>query len=314
MNLEFEKLNVYDASEDNLEAGKLIIEPLESGFGHTIGNALRRTLYRSMPGASVIGFEIPGIYHEFTNIEGSITDTTQLIFNLKKIKFSVDLENEELIKLSFRKNKKGEYTASDIDLPSQVELKNPDQPLITLTGDKEVEMTLYVRVGKGYKDAQEHTEFKDMPTVIKVDGMFSPIEKVGYRVEKTRLGQDASYERVILDVRTDNTMEPKEVVSIAGMILSKFFSAFKEISHISEKVEMHKEKEVEEDLTLDQSIDELDLSVRSFNCLKREGRTKVRDIIELSEKQLAAINQLGKTSVEEIKEKMKELGLEFRKD
>lgn len=314
LNIGFEKVNVYhDGGENPFEPGKVYMEPLERGFSDTIGNALRRIMLSSMPGASVIGVKIPGVVHELSTIPGAVTDTVELILNLKKLRFKLD-NAEEMYTVRFEADKTGIYTGKDLELPTGVELMNPEQEVINIIGGHLVEMEIYVKMGRGFVDASMHTEFHDRPDIIAVDGTFSPIIKVGYKGENMRLGQDASYERLILDVTTDGSLHPKEAVDIARKILHAHLGTFDEMTHIAEKTKIFKEKQEEENRILDLPIEHLELSVRSYNCLKREKLLTVKDVIKLREDQLYAIQNLGEKSVKEIISKIEELGLEFRKD
>lgn len=313
MNLEFEELKVYnDGGENPFEPGKVIVEPLERGFGNTMGNALRRISLSSIMGASVIGVKITGVVHEFMMIPGSSLDATKLILNLKNMRF--DVQGDEIKKLTFKSNKAGFYTAKDLKLPEGIKIQNPEQEFIALTGTSEVAVEVYVKNGRGYVPAEEIEEFENDPEIIKVDGTFSPVKKFGYEVEKMRLGQDATYERLIIEITTDGSITPKEVISVAAKIARTHFDFFEGISDIAEKTEIYKEKVEEENRILDLPIEHLELSVRSYNGLKREDRMTVRKIIELRESELYTINQLGAKSVQEIIDKVNELGLEFKKD
>jgi DNA-directed RNA polymerase subunit alpha len=313
MNLGFEKIKVYyDGDEESSNYGKVIMEPLERGFARTYGNTLRRILISSMPGTSVIGIKMPNVYHEYASIPGSVTDMTELILNLKQVRFKSD--GDELKTVRFEANKEGNYTAASLDLPTGVELQNPDQELIQLTGDMTVEFDLYLKQSRGYVDAEKLEEFSDRPDIIKVDGMFTPIKKVGYEEQNMRIGQNANYERLILDVLTDGSITSKEAVMLAGKIAQSHFNFFDNMSDIAEKTEIFQEKKEEEDRIMDLPIEHLDLSVRAYNCLKRDGYTTVRAIYALSEQGVDAIHQMGEKSVREVIDKMKELGLELRKD
>lgn len=313
MNLGFEELKVYfDASPSNAEFGKIVIEPLERGYAQTLGNTLRRIMLSSMPGTSVIGIQMPNVHHEFATIPGSVTDMTELILNLKNIRFKS--EGEEVRTVQFKANKEGTYTAKDLVLPEGVELKTPDQEIIQLTGDQPVEFEVFVKQSRGYVDSSMHTDFEERPDIIKVDGVFSPIRKVGFEKQEMRLGQNPNYERLIMQIETDGSITSKDAISLAGKIAQSHFGFFENMSDIAEKTEVYQEKKEEEDRIMDLPIEHLDLSVRAYNCLKRDGYTTVRKIYSLSEPQLYAIHQMGILSVQQVIAKMKELGLELKKD
>jgi DNA-directed RNA polymerase subunit alpha len=315
VDLGFEKISVYhDGGESPFEPGKVIIENLEMGFARTIGNSLRRILFRAMPGASVIGLKIPGVSHQFCTIPGTSTDVVELISNLKDTRFKLEKEGVHIIQLVSNKN--GVIHAKDLILPKSVETLTPEQELLRVNGTQKVEIDIFVKIGRGYKDSSEHTEFNDIEGVIPVDGVFSPIVKVGYREEPMSIGQNEneSFERLILDITTDGSISAKDSVMVAAKIAEGHFNFFEGMSDIAEKINVYQEKKEEENLVLDKTIEQLDLTVRSYNCLNREQYRTVRQIISLSEQELASINQLGEKSVREIIAKVQELGLELRKD
>jgi DNA-directed RNA polymerase subunit alpha len=317
VNVGLVKKNVYyDKGNTAFEAGRVMIEPLEKGFGNTLGNALRRTLMRYIPGVSPIGLYIPDVYHEYTVIPGTATDVTELMLSLKKVRFEIENRNDEEVKvLRFKKKEGGFYRASDLELPAGVRIHTPDVILLNVTGEKSVELEIYIKQGRGYVDAKEHKEFQERPDVIKMDGMFNPVIKVGYEVENIRVGQDPTFERLVLTVTTDGSIHPKDAVMLASKINTSLYDFFKEMSDIADKAEIYQEKqEEEENRILNYTIEHLDLSVRSFNCLKREKYNHVRNIVELTERQLYAIHNLGEKSVKEIIAKIEDLGLELRKD
>lgn len=313
MNLGFEKLKVYfDASPSSSEQGKVVIEPLERGYARTLGNTLRRIMLSSMPGTSVIGIQVPNVYHEFATIPGSVTDMTELILNLKNLRFKA--EGEGLHTIRFSASKEGSYKASSLQLTDGVELKTPDLEILQLTGEQTVEFDIFIKQSRGYVDSSMHIEFDERPDIIKIDGVFSPIRKVGFEEQKMRLGQNPNYERLILQIETDGSITSKDAIALAGKIAQSHFDFFENMSDIAEKTEVYQEKKEEEDRIMDLPIEHLDLSVRAYNCLKRDGYTTVRKIYTLSEPQLYAIHQMGELSVRQVIAKMKELGLELKKD
>lgn len=313
MNLAFEKINIYhDGGEKPFEPGKVIIERLEKGFARTIGNTLRRILLNAMPGASVIGIKIPGINHQFTSIPGTPIDVVELIYNLKEIRFS--LEKEKVYVAKFETTKSGIFTAGDLDLPKGVKVMNTEQELIKTNGSQKVEFELYIKMGRGYIEDSEHKDFEGEEGIITVDGVFTPIVSVGYHEEPMRVGDNPNYEKLVLDILTDGSITPKDAVMVAAKIANSHFNFFENMSDIAEKIELYKEQEEEENRILDLTIQELDLSVRSYNCLEREGYLTVRQIITLSQQELASINQLGERSVKEIVAIVHELGLDLRRD
>lgn len=314
MNVGLEKIDVYfDGGDSPFTEGRVIIEPLTRGYGQTIGNPLRRILLSSIPGASAIGIKIPGVLHEFMTIPGTTTDVTELILNLKKVRFTCHEDGVHTV--TFSGDSLGAVYAKDLVLPSHITITNPEQQLLNLNGEETVTMEIYVRNGRDYLDASMHTEFEEDSGVIAVDGMFSPIEKVGYTIENMRIGQDTSYERLILNITTDGSISPKDAAMLGAKIAHSHFAFFQGMSDLADKVEVHQEKqEEEENRILDLPVEHLDLSVRSFNCLKREGFDTVRHIVSLTETEVQNIHQLGEKSVREIIAKIKELGLELRKN
>lgn len=313
MNLEFEKVKVYyDGEIDSSHKGKVVIEPLERGFARTLGNSLRRVMLSSMPGASAIGIKLPNVFHEFSSIPNAVTDMIELIMNLKEVDF--DTKSSEVQVVKFKSSEQGLHTADSLELPEGLGIRNPEKELIKLTGEGYVEFEVYVKRSRGYVDASFHKDFEDRPDVIKIDGMFSPIKRVNFEDEQMRLGHDATYERLVLDIETNGSIEPKEAVDIARKILINHLGAFDEMSDIAEKTETFKEEKEEENRIMDMPIETMDLSVRAYNCLRRDGYTTVRKIYTLSETQLYAIHQMGDKSVKEVIAKMKELGFELRKD
>ena len=311
MNVGLEKMNVFfEGGDSPFEPGRISVEPLHRGYGITVGNSIRRILLDSVPGASVIGVKVSGVGHEFRAIPGAATDATELVLNLKEIRFNVEGDKTKVIR--FLQTKTGIYTAGDLDLPAGVEVQNPEQEIINLTGEQPVEMDIYVRNGRGYLDASQHIEFEDQTDIIAIDAKFSPIVRAAFSVEQMRIGQDASFERLHLEVVTDGSIHPKDATMLAAKIAQSHFSFFDGMSDIAQKAEVFQErKEVEENLMLEMPIDDLDLSVRSYNCLKRDGFEKVGDIINLTEENLKGIHQLGKKSIEEILQKIEDLKAEI---
>jgi DNA-directed RNA polymerase subunit alpha len=315
MNVGLEKIQVFSEGVDSpFVPGRVILEPLTRGYGDTIGFSLRRIMLSSMPGAAVVGIKIAGVNHEFSSIPGAATDATELVCNLKRLRFR--LEEDRTYTLKFNKNESGMYSAKDLDLPPGVEIQNPEHELINLTGSEAVSLEVYVKMGRGMVDSTLHAEYEDQEGVISVDGMFTPIRNIGYKIEAMRIGQDTSYERLIFDVTTDGSIHPKEAVLLAAKIAKTHYDFFEGISDYADRMEIYIEKkeEEEENRLLDLSIEKLDLSVRSYNGLKRSGLLSVRQIITLKETDVANIQQLGEKSVDEIVKKMIELGFELQKD
>lgn len=316
MNLNFEKLTVRYENGEGEKQSTIVIEPLEKGFSNVMAVPLRNTLLAAMPGAAVIGFRIDNVQTDMSIIEGSVSDTIELMLNLKKIKFVTEEPGVQILK--FKANKAGRYTSNDIELIDGVELATPDVELIDLDGSKEVEIEIFIKKGRGYTESIKHKEFVNKEEIVEgaipVDGMFSPIVKVGYDIEEIRVGQNGDFERLILNVTTDGSMDALEAVNLAAKIVSFHFSFFEEMKEVVDDYELNKQEEIkEENLILEQSIGMLDLSVRSFNCLKREKIETIKQLCELDDMGLRSIEHLGKKSYEEILNKIESLGLSLKK-
>ncbi len=294
--------------------GRFQFTPLERGFGHTIGNALRRVMLSSIPGYSIVGVKIDGVSHEFSTINGVYEDVTQIILNLKKVrlKFESDIENSAFLRITAT-DKRG-YKAGDIKSPSFVKILNPDQHLFTITGeDTVVNMELYAVRGRGYVPAEE-IDLEGLPVgYIKVDGIFSPVTKVNFTVENVRIKARTDFEKLILEVWTDGSVAPDEVLKYSVDLLIDVFSRFykeaemfKEVKPVIDYEYRMKIKEL-----LDKDIDELELSRRLLNILKDEGIHKVKELVTLSKDHLLKMRNMGEKSVKEIEEKLQEFGLTF---
>jgi DNA-directed RNA polymerase subunit alpha len=297
-----------DASSQNY--GRFIIGPLESGYGITLGNALRRVLLSSLPGAAVTSIRISGIHHEFSPIPHVKEDTTALILNVKQLRLK--LQGDESARLRVEIQGEGEVTAGDIECPPHVEVVNPDLHLLTAdSSEAELDMELVVERGKGYSPAEERGK---LPIgEIPVDAVFSPIRKANFAVERARVGQITNFDRLIMEIWTDGTIEPEEALSSAAQILVEHLSLLVGVGEMPSKEE---EEEAVEGLIpsriYETPIEELELSVRAYNCLKRAGITKVGEILEkmaLGEDEILAIRNFGRKSLEELKERMQAKGL-----
>ncbi|TEU17077.1 MAG: DNA-directed RNA polymerase subunit alpha [Anaerolineales bacterium] len=296
-----------DASSQNY--GRFIIGPLESGYGITLGNALRRVLLSSLPGAAVTSIRISGVYHEFSTIPHVKEDTTALILNVKQL--HLKLEGDESVRLRLEVSGEGEITAGDIECPHQVEIVNPDLPLLTAdSSEAELDMELVVERGKGYSPAEERGK---LPIgEIPVDAVFSPIRKANFVVERARVGQMTNFDRLIMEIWTDGTIEPDEALSSTAQILVEHLSLLVGVGEMPPE----EEEEAEEGLIpiriYETPIEDLELSVRAYNCLKRAGITKVGEILERmaeGEDEILAIRNFGKKSLVELKERMQAKGL-----
>lgn len=289
---------------------KFVIEPLEPGFGYTLGNSLRRTLLSSIPGAAVTQVKVDGVLHEFATIEGVTEDVTDVVLNLKELVIRSD--NDEPTTVHLRANGPVEVTAGDIELPAGVEILNPDHHIATLNKKADLSMELRIEQGRGYVPGNNSS--KDAIGTIPMDAIFSPVRRVTYEVEPTRVEQMTNYDRLILDVETDGSMAPVDAVSAAGSTLVELFQLFSNVGEGKGGLVLGPEPgEDEAQGVLAQPIEDLDLTVRSYNCLKREGVTTVGELIEKSEDDLLEIRNFGQKSIDEVKAKLAEMDLGLRK-
>jgi DNA-directed RNA polymerase subunit alpha len=285
---------------------KFMIEPLEPGFGYTLGNSLRRTLLSSIPGAAVTQVKIDSVLHEFSTIEGVKEDVTDLVLNLKEL--VIRSENEEPTTVYLRVSGPAEVTAGDIELPTGVEVLNPEHHIATLNNKATLSMEMRIEQGRGYVAAA--TAPKEAIGTIPIDAIFSPVKRVTYEVEPTRVEQMTNYDRLILDVETDGSLSPADAVSSAGSTLVNLFQLFAESGEGAGGLIPGPEPGEEEvSGVLAKPIEELDLTVRSYNCLKREGVTTVGELVEKTEDDLLEIRNFGQKSIDEVKAKLEELGL-----
>jgi DNA-directed RNA polymerase subunit alpha len=295
--------------------GKFELEPLERGFGTTLGNALRRVLLSSLPGDALTSVRIDGVLHEFQTIEGVIEDVTSIVLNLKKIVVKKNTEDQVTIKLSA--NGEGVITAAHLDRQPTIEIINPNQVICTLAEGGKIDMELTVGRGRGYIVADEVKKTLEQPKVgtIAIDALYSPIERVNYEVESARVGQNNNFDKLIMEVWTDGSLQPQEALKQSASILiaqldkidnPEFTDAVKGL--------MKQNNEDPKQKVLDTSIDDLELSVRAYNCLKRAGINNVQDLINKSENEMMKIRNLGRKSLKEVIDKIKDMGLSFRND
>jgi DNA-directed RNA polymerase subunit alpha len=310
--IEIEKPRI-ERLENNSEGtyGKFIIEPLERGYGITLGNSLRRILLSSLPGAAVTNVRIENVLHEFSTIPGVLEDTTEIIMNLKHL--SMKIHGEAPQTLVVIASGQGVVTAGDIKAPADVEILNPDLHIATLDEGGRLYMELNAVNGRGYVPAERNKEAGQPIGVIPIDSLFSPIRKVNYSVEDTRVGQHTDYDKLTLDVWTNGSIRPDEAVSLGAKILSKHLGLFINLTEKVDEVEIAANKS-EDALVkvLEMSIEELDLSVRSYNCLKRAGINTVQELISKTEEEMMKVRNLGKKSLEEVELKLNHLGLKLR--
>ena len=307
--LEFEKprIDCVELNEDNTY-GKFVVEPLERGYGITLGNSLRRILLSSLPGAAVSSVKIDGVLHEFSTIPGVYEDTTDIIINLKSL--SVKLHTDEEKVLRIEAEGPGAVTASDIIADADVDILNPELHIATLEDNGKLSMEITITKGRGYVSADKNKKADHVIGVIPVDSAFTPVRRVNYVIEDTRVGQFTNFDKLSLEVWTDGSIRPDEATSLSAKILNDHLKLFVGLTENINDVEIMIEKEEEEkDKILEMTIEELDLSVRSYNCLKRAGINSVEELTQKTEEDMIKVRNLGKKSLEEVIHKLNELGL-----
>ena len=312
---DFEKPNIEIAeiSEDK-RYGKFVVEPLERGYGTTLGNSLRRIMLSSLPGSAVSQVKIDGVLHEFSSIAGVKEDVTEIIMNIKSlaIKNNSDTDEPKVAYIEFEGE--GVITAADIQADADIEIMNPDQVIATLSGgaDSKFYMELTITNGRGYVSADKNKS-DDLPIgVLAVDSIYTPVERVNMSVENTRVGQQTDYDKLTLEIYTNGTLDPDEAVSLAAKVLSEHLNLFIDLSENAKTAEVMVEKENnEKEKVLEMNIDELELSVRSYNCLKRAGINTVEELCSRTSEDMMKVRNLGRKSLEEVLAKLKELGLQL---
>jgi len=309
--IEIEKPRV-EIVESNERTGKFEVAPLERGYGITLGNSLRRILLSSLPGAAITSVKIEGVRHEFSTIPGIVEDVAEIILNLKGV--VVKYMGDEIEKITLNVEGEGEVTAGDFKTTGDIEIINPDHKIATLDNGGKLILEATVERGRGYVTAEENQEhFEKVIGLIPIDSSFSPIERANFKVENTRVGQVTDYDRLVLEVITNGSISPEDAVSLSAKIMVEHLELFINLTDEVSDVEIMVEKEEEEkDKVPDTTIEELELSVRSSNCLKRAGINTVGELISKSEEDLMKVRNLGKKSLQEIKEKLADLELELK--
>ena len=314
--LKFEKPD-YKVKEyiESDNYGKFEIEPLERGFGTTLGNALRRTMLSSLPGDAITSVKIDGVAHEFQKIDGVIEDVTAIVLNLKSVVIKNHSDDYSYI-LRLHADKEGEVLAGDIECDTDIEILNPDQLICTLAEGASIDMEMTISNGRGYTRAEENKVLysdRAKQNVIFIDSLYSPIERINYEVESARVGQDNNYDKLILEVWTNGSITPEESVALASRILIEHFNILADLNEIADETGLMSSKtEDPNQKMLETSIDDLDLSVRAYNCLKRAGILTLRDLTDKSENEMMKIRNLGKKSLKEVMDKVKDMGLTFK--
>lgn len=313
---DFERPNIEVAEiSDDKKYGKFVVEPLERGYGITLGNSLRRIMLSSLPGAAVSQVKIEGVLHEFSSIPGVKEDVTEIIMNIKNLAIKNKSETNEPKIAYIEYTGDGVVKASDIQVDQDIEIMNPDQTIATLCGaDAKLYIELTITRGRGYVSSDKNKS-ADLPIgVLAIDSIYTPVERVNVTVENTRVGQVTDFDKLTLDVHTNGTLEPDEAVSLAAKVLSEHLSLFIDLSEVAQTADVITDKEDNvKGKVLEMSIEELELSVRSFNCLKRAGINTVQELCNKTPDDMMKVRNLGRKSLEEVLAKLDELGLQLRK-
>lgn len=300
-------------SQEDESYGKYVVEPLERGYGTTLGNSLRRILLSSLPGTAITTVKIAGIQHEFSTIPGVKEDVTEIILNIKGLVAKLHSETAKTIYIDA--SGEGNVTAGDIKPDAEVEILNPDMHIATLSHDGELRMEMTIDHGRGYMSADRNKQNQPVIGVIPIDSIYTPVQRVNYTVENTRVGNVTDFDKLTLEVWTDKTISARDAVSLGAKILCDHFVLFTDLSKtISGKSTVVDEPEAQRDKILEQTIEELDLSVRSFNCLKRVNINTVEDLISKTDEEMIKVRNLGRKSLEEVIHKLDQLGLSLKKE
>ena len=310
--IEFEKPNITKIDE-NKNYGIFVVEPLERGYGTTLGNSLRRVLLASLPGAAVTSINIEGVLHEFDTVPGVREDVMQIILNVKGIAVKSYVEDEKTIELDVEGP--AEITAGDILTDSDIEIVNPDHYLFTIGEGASLKAIMTVNTGRGYVPADENKKDDAPVGTLAVDSIYTPVKKVNDQVEPARVGSNDGFDKLTLEIMTDGTIIPEDALGLSARILTEHLDLFTNLTEVAKSTDVMKETEkVSDDRVLDRTIEELDLSVRSYNCLKRAGINTVFDLTEKTEPEMMKVRNLGRKSLEEVKVKLADLGLGLKND
>ena len=310
--IEKPSIECVDALDDG-SYGKFVVEPLEIGYGTTLGNSLRRILLSSLPGTAATSIKIDGVQHEFSVVPGVKEDVTEIVLNVKGIIAKIHCPGEKTV--SIEATGAGEVTAGDIRCDSEIEILNPELHLVTLMEDAKFNMELTFNHGRGYVPAEKNKPAQSVIGLIPVDSIYTPIHKVNYVVENTRVGNMTNFDKLTLEVFTDKTITARDAISLSAKILTDHLSLFVDLSdEIGAKTTVVEKSETPQDKVLEMTIEELDLSVRSFNCLKRAGINTVADLVNTTEEDMMKVRNLGRKSYEEVVKKMADMGLNLAKE
>lgn len=314
--MEMEKPRITCEETDGGNFARFVVEPLEKGYGITLGNCMRRTLLSSLPGSAVIAFRIAGVSHEFSTIRGITEDVVDIVLNLKCLAVKCTNQDRDFVTyLKIRKNTPGEVTAKDFETNDQVEVLNPDLHICTMDEGAVLDLDVMIGNGRGYVSSEDNKNKFDNIDFIAVDSIFSPVKKVNFNVDATRVGQSIDFDKLTLEVTTNGTTTAREIVALAGKIINEHVNLFielcSEMSNMSILVSKEEDKQVK---LMELPIEEMDLSVRSYNCLKRAGINTIQDLLKKSKSDMFKVRNLGAKSVEEVIQKLESYGFSFRKD
>ena len=310
--IEFEKPAITSV-EENSSYGKYIIEPLERGYGTTLGNSLRRVLLASLPGTAVSDIQIDGVLHEFSAVDGVIEDVTQIVLNVKKLKLKSYADDS--LKAEIDVVGPATVTANDIKADDDLEILDPEQFICTVAEGGHFHMQMTIKNGRGYTPAEQNKTDETPIGVLPVDSIFTPVEKVNYQVENTRVGKRNDFDKLTIDIWTNGSIGPREAISLSAKILTEHLNSFVNLTEEAKSADMMIEKEeTQKEKKLEMTIEELDLSVRSYNCLKRAGINTVQELTEKSEADMMRVRNLGRKSLVEVKEKLADLGLSLKQE
>ena len=312
--IEFEKPNIKCLELDEVKNyAKFVCEPLERGYGITIGNSLRRILLSSLPGSAITSIKIDGVLHEFTTIPDVVEDVSDIILNLKMVRLKLDKNEEKVLRIDIQGP--ADVKAGDIVTDGTVEVLNPDLHIATVEKGGHLVMEMTAEMGRGYNSAEKNKKPEQALNVLPIDSIFTPVKKVNYQVESTRVGQMIDYDKLVIDVWTDGSLKPYEALSLAAKVMTEHLELFIDLSEMAKNTQIMVEKEEsKKEKVLEMSIEDLELSVRSFNCLKRAGISTVEDLTSKTISDMMKVRNLGKKSLDEVTNKLHALGLDFMTD
>ena len=312
--IEFEKPNIECLEvDDTNNYAKFVCEPLERGYGVTIGNSLRRILLSSLPGCAITSAKIDGVLHEFSTVPNVVEDVPEIIVNLKNVRLKFSENEEKILRIDHKGE--GEVLAGDIITDGTVEILNPELHIATVSEGGHLKMEMTADRGRGYNSSEKNKKTNQDISVLPIDSIYTPVKKVNYQVENTRVGQMVDYDKLVIEVWTDGSLKAHEALSLAAKVMTGHLELFIDLSEAAKNTQIMIEKEEsKKEKVLEMSIEELELSVRSFNCLKRAGIATVEDLISKSETDMMKVRNLGKKSFDEVTAKLHSLGLDFAKE